>query len=264
MPLRMLDSVTVANLPPGADAYLGYVGGFFETWPALRARFPRARLVSTAISAGEDAECCDREPGDLDVSQIPGWVRRQLARGVHRPIVYSSAANMGACLHALTTAGIARSQVRLLSAHYAAGQHICGPRTCDYPGCPPVDGTQWRDNAPGTGRSKVDESMLADDFFSAPPAAPVRRRPPEGNDMLIARGKGARTPVALADGAVSVRLFASQPAEILLDMRDGKPAEVIALDYGSAAARKIPEGVHAIVVHRRDAAANDVSLAVTY
>jgi hypothetical protein len=264
VPLRMLDSVTVANLPPGADAYLGYVGGRWPTWPALQARFPHARLVSTAISADEDAECCDREPGDLDVGEIALWVKRQLARGVHRPIVYASASNMGECLHWLTVAGIRRAQVRLLSAHYAAGQHICGPHTCDYPGCPPVDGTQWRDNAPGTGRSRVDESMLADDFFAVPPAAARTRRPPEDDDMLISRGKGAKTPVALGDGAVSVRLFASEPATVLLDLRDGKPGEVIKLAYGSAAARKIPDGVHAIVVHRSDPGVNDVSLAVTY
>jgi hypothetical protein len=173
MTLIMQDSITVANLTADADAYLGYVGGRFNTWAALQARFPRARLLPTAIAADEDAECCDREPGDLAASEIAGWVKRQMARGVHRPVVYASASNMPACLVALAVAGIGRADVRLLSAHYgwrgADGKqdpkHICGPATCRYPGVPACDGTQWTDQAPGANGSKIDESILNDDFF---------------------------------------------------------------------------------------------------
>jgi peptidoglycan hydrolase-like protein with peptidoglycan-binding domain len=43
------------------------------------------------------------------------------------------------------------------------GEHICGPRTCNYGGnAPQCDGTQWIDHD-----NLWDESLLADDFFAA-------------------------------------------------------------------------------------------------
>jgi hypothetical protein len=159
----MLDSISVANLPAGADAYLGYVDGNWATFSQLQARFPRAHLLSMAVFHSDDAMGCDREPGDLAVTDVAVWVKRQLARGVWRPVVYASASNMGACVASLSQAGIARADVRLLSAHYGAGKHICGPSTCNL--CPACDGTQFTDAAPGAGGSLIDESVLLDDFF---------------------------------------------------------------------------------------------------
>jgi hypothetical protein len=153
--IRMLDSVTVANLPPGADAYAGYADGRFANLTALRARFPGKRILEIAVFASTDAECADCETGDMAPAQIPAWVKRQIARGVHRPVVYASISVMPAVLAALTAEGITRSQVRLWSAHYGAGKHICTG----------MDGTQFTDTAPGTGGSLVDESLLAGDFF---------------------------------------------------------------------------------------------------
>jgi hypothetical protein len=189
MTLRMLDSVEVGNLPPGADAYLGYVDGHFATFPALKRRFPGADLLALAVFSSEDADGCDCEPGDLTVSQVPAWVGRQLARGAWRPVVYASASSMGAVLGALNNAGILRSSVRLLSAHYGVGKHICGPLTCRQPGCPACDGTQWTDMAPGAGGTLIDESVLLDNFFGpAPaPAAPPVPKPSaaEEPDMIL-------------------------------------------------------------------------------
>jgi hypothetical protein len=153
----MLDSITPGNLPPGADAYAGYADGRFANLTALRARFPGKRILGIAVFAGTDAECADCETGDMAPAQIPGWVKRQLARGVHRPVVYASISVMPAVLAALTGAGITRSEVRLWSAHYGAGKHICTG----------MDGTQFTDTAPGTGSSLVDESLLSGDFFQA-------------------------------------------------------------------------------------------------
>jgi hypothetical protein len=161
--MRMLDSITVVNLPDGADAYLGYVGGRWPTWDALRKRFPAAHLLSMAISADEKAEGCDVETGDLTITQAPAWVMGALAGGVWRPVAYASASQMGALLSALQSAGIKRAQVRLLSAHYGAGKHVCGPATCRL--CPAVDGTQWTDTASGLNGSRIDESVLLPDFF---------------------------------------------------------------------------------------------------
>ena len=156
MTLRMLDSITPGNLPPGADAYAGYADGRFANIAGIKGRFPAARVLTIAVFASSDADAADCETGDMTPAEVPGWVRRQLARGVHRPVVYSSVSQMPTVLAALTAAGITRAQVRLWSAHYGAGKHICGG----------MDGTQWTDQAPGTGGTLVDESVLLDDFFT--------------------------------------------------------------------------------------------------
>jgi hypothetical protein len=170
MTLRMLDSVTPGNLPPGADAYLGYVDGHWANAAAVKAKFPGKPVLTMAVFASSDAEGADCETGDMMPAQIPPWVLRQRRRGVARPVVYASASVMPEVLRQLTLSGIARGDVRLLSAHYTT-RHICGPATCAYPGVPACDGTQWRDNALGAGGSQVDESVLLDDFFQEAPMA---------------------------------------------------------------------------------------------
>lgn len=164
MTLRMYDSIYPANLPAGADAYLGYVDGKWPTYPELQKKFPHAHLLSLAVSATSDAEGCDCENGDLTPQQVPGWVERQIKRGVHRPVVYANASTIAGPLAVLLPA-VLRDQVRLLSAHYGEGAHICGPVTCKYPGVPACDGTQWTDAAAGVNGGQVDESVLSDSFF---------------------------------------------------------------------------------------------------
>jgi hypothetical protein len=166
MTLTMLDSITVANLPAGADAYLGYVDGHWPTFASLASRFPRAHLLSMAVFASDDAEGCDCEAGDLTPSQVPAWVTRQRSRGISRPVVYVSASSVTSVLGAL---GGDRQGIRLLTAHYTHEPHICGPATCAYPGVPAADGTQWTDTAPGANGTQVDESLLLANFFGTPP-----------------------------------------------------------------------------------------------
>jgi hypothetical protein len=167
MTLRMADSIYVANLPAGWPCYAGYTDGTWPTYAAVKARFPAAAVLSVAVFATSGAECCDCEQGDLTPAQVPAWVRRQAARGVKRPCVYSSVANFPAVLRELHAAGIGRAQVRLWSAHYGLGRHICGPASCKYfPGMPQFDGTQWTDQAPGAHGSRIDASLLNDDFFT--------------------------------------------------------------------------------------------------
>jgi hypothetical protein len=96
-------------------------------------------------------------------------VKRQLARGVWRPVVYASASLMPVVLADLLVAGVHRPQVRLLSAHYGEGKHICGPATCGFPGVPACDGTQWTDTAHGANGTTIDESVLLPGFFTKPP-----------------------------------------------------------------------------------------------
>jgi len=169
MTFRMLDSTDVQNLPDGADAYAGYTSGLWPTWIALSKRFHgKAHLVSIAIDAQHHALCLDVEKGDALPSQAPGWVKTEHGRNVARPIVYASASAMHDIITRLKAAGIARTQVRLWSAHYGIGKHICGPNISGC-GFPHADATQWTDKAAGVGGSQIDESLCAPDFFHVPP-----------------------------------------------------------------------------------------------
>lgn len=163
MSIVMYDSVTVSELPSGAAAYAGYVGGNWPTYSAVRARFPGAQVLSVAISAAEDADCLDVETGDATTSQAPAWFRRQLARGVWRPVIYTQQSNLGALVAVMSRSGISRSAYRLWSAHYD-GQHVCSPHACSAGAT--ADGTQWTFTALGR---NLDQSELDDGFFTPSP-----------------------------------------------------------------------------------------------
>ena len=188
----MFDDTNVSAMPGGAAAYAGYVGGNWPTYNELKAKFPNARLMSIAVNAGEDAECLDVEPGDATNAAIYGWFKRQLARKQWRPVIYTSVSNIDAVVATMTANGFARSSYRLWSAHYGAGQHICGPSTCKLTRTA-VDGTQWTSTAMG---KSLDESILSAGFFpslqpkSAPkpapkPTGPFRQVVPKGNSKSL-------------------------------------------------------------------------------
>lgn len=164
--LRMLDSIYAANLPYGADAYLGYPDGSWPDWAAIVAKFPGKHVLSLTVYPGVAADGCDCENGDLTIGQAAAFAQWRLDAGAYRPVIYCGAANSQPVLAALRGLGIGRAKIRLLSAHYGAGRHICGPGTCGYP---QADGTQWRDNAPGLNGSLIDESLLLPWFFDGPP-----------------------------------------------------------------------------------------------
>jgi hypothetical protein len=183
MTLRMLDSIIPANLPAGADAYLGYADGAWPTYSEIIRLFPHAHHLSLTVSPALGAMGCDREPGDLSAAQMVTWVKASLAAKVWRPVCYAAASNMNACYVALRLAGVQRGSVRLLSAHYGAGRHICSPASCGLVSVA-MDGTQWSGSAEGNHGSVIDESVLLDDFFGAP-APPVSPAPVLEADMII-------------------------------------------------------------------------------
>ena len=163
MTMIMADSIVPENLPGTYPAYLAYADGDWPTAPKVRAMFPSARLLTMTVLGGQEvADGCDCEAGDLTPAQAAAWVRQRLAAGAWRPVVYESASTMADVLAELARLGIARAQVRLLSAHYGQGEHICGPGACQYPA---ADGTQWSSTAAGLGGSLIDMSILLDDFF---------------------------------------------------------------------------------------------------
>lgn len=168
MTIQMFDSVTVDAIPASAAAVAGYVGGPFRNYPSVVARFPQAMHLPVAVDAEEDAECLDVEAGDATPAEVPAWVRRQQALGVHRPVVYASVSVMPAILDLLDEAGISRSAVRLWTAHYTQAAHICGPG-CGYGLRVDADATQWTDRALN---GNLNESLCSDEFFGpAPPTA---------------------------------------------------------------------------------------------
>jgi hypothetical protein len=162
-PTVMYDSVTISEIPGNAKAVAGYTGGAWPTFAKLKTYFPQARRLSIAISASEDAECLDCEPGDASPAEAPAWVKRQKARGIKHPVVYGSASTMPQILAELAAAGIDRHGVRVWTAHYGAGKHRCGPHTCGYLKSTTADATQWTSESHGR---NLDESTLTSDFFA--------------------------------------------------------------------------------------------------
>lgn len=160
-PTVMYDSITLNDIPSNAKAVAGYVGGKWPTFSSLKARWPKARLVSIAIASNLDAECLDCEPGDATLGEAPGWVKRQLSRGIKLPILYTSASQVTPLLNILANSGIHRSQVRIWSAHYTYHSHLCGPQ-CGFGIKTNVDATQWTNKALGR---NLDESLCAPSFW---------------------------------------------------------------------------------------------------
>ena len=165
MPVTMFDAVTIGEIPANPPAVAGYVGGAFPTYSQLVARFPKASHLSIAVNAGEDAECLDVETGDAIPSDAAVWYRRQVARGVKRPVFYADTSTMPAVIAALKKAKVARKNYRLWTAHYTNVAHIE----------PGSDATQWTDAAFGR---NLDESECVDNFFTDPPAPKPVVNPP--------------------------------------------------------------------------------------
>jgi len=158
--VTMYDAVTLSNIPKDAVAVAGYVDGY-ETYPKLAGLFPKAQCLSISLSGTVEAECLDVENGAATVDSIPSWIKNQTS---HRPVIYASVSTMANILAKLAANSISRQSVRLWSAHYQQGQHICGPSSCGQIRVD-MDGTQWTDTALGR---NLDQSLLLDNFFTVP------------------------------------------------------------------------------------------------
>jgi hypothetical protein len=194
MTLAMYDSAFPGTLPPwdGEFAVAGYVDGFAD-FPAVRAMYPRARVLSITGHGGI-AECADIEDYLMSDTEAPGWFHRARARGVAVPKLYRQASSAAGLVQVMSRAGIGRGEYRLWSAHYEWAPHLCGPSTCRYP---QADATQWTSNA--LGRS-LDQSLLTADFFGTP-------APPPANWTF-----GAPRNLAATGGHTTIRLEWEPPA----------------------------------------------------
>ena len=165
--LLLFDDVDPSLLPAGYDAYAGYVDGRYNDFNAIRARFPRAQVLSIDVLAtNTSANCLDVEPGDATNASAVGWVKAKIAAKAKLIVLYTSASNVDALVDVLARAGIPRAAYKLWSAHYGDGEHVCGPSTCKLTkwAC---DGTQFTSRALG---KSLDESVLNGDFFGPVPA----------------------------------------------------------------------------------------------
>lgn len=175
MTIQMPDSITPSNIPPNLaeQAVLGYVDGDFITVPELAQLFPGAEIVSLTVLGGDAvATGCDREPGDLPPGIAATWLNARIQAGQSQPVLYASRDNVQAVLDDLALLGVNRDQIRILSAHYGLGEHICSPSACGW--SLTADGTQWTDEFPGLNGSKIDMSLLGDAFFAGWTFDPVQ------------------------------------------------------------------------------------------
>lgn len=165
----MYDTAWSDQFPPGAAAYAAYVDGRVGDQPNyahIVSAFPGAHHLSITIF-GNDADAADVENGAMTVDAVAGWFARQVARGVRRPVIYASVSTMESAVRPVVAAlPGGRDAVRLWTAHYGEGEHICGPSTCRQLSTD-ADGTQYDDQALGR---VLDVSLLRPDFFGTSPA----------------------------------------------------------------------------------------------
>lgn len=157
----MYDSVNVSQIPTDAVAAAGYVNGRWPTLAELKLKLPKAKHLPIAVNASANAVCLDVERFDATPLEAPQWVKRQLERGVKRPVVYCSVSDARTVLKALRRAGIRRKQVRLWTAHYTYKPHRCSP-LCRFGLWTRANATQYTDKALGR---NLDASLCAPDFL---------------------------------------------------------------------------------------------------
>jgi hypothetical protein len=178
----MYDAIADDQFPPGAAAYAAYVDGDLANQPNysyIVSAFPKAEHLSITLFPDKDADALDIENGAATPESAASWYERQKARGIARPALYADVSTMESdVVPVITAAKIARATVRLWTAHYGAGEHICGPKSCARLSID-ADGTQWTDTA--MGRS-LDQSLLLADFFGDPKPAPAE----SWEDKLVA------------------------------------------------------------------------------
>lgn len=143
------------NLPPGKDAYGGYVNksGIGITYPAVVILAKTQNAIPFSITTdGSKAQCADVESGAM--SNWSGYTYG-----------YCSVSRVNGLI------ALYGRPHKLWTAHQdpSIGKHICGPHTCNYGGdlATTADGTQWIDRS-----GLYDESVLADDFFQLTPTPP--------------------------------------------------------------------------------------------
>lgn len=168
------DDVTAGLIPSTAQFVFYYTDGRYANLTAVKARCPSATFIGIAVTASDNAQVLDIENGDATNAQAPAWVKRQLAAGTKRPVLYTSAGNAQALINECAANGVARSSYALWTAHYNQVSHVCGP----FERYPQADGTQWTSTSGG---KSLDQSLLNDSFFAGGTVNVTPVKPPVAN-----------------------------------------------------------------------------------
>jgi hypothetical protein len=218
--ITMYDTIYNNQFPAGAQAYAAYVDGGLGNQPNyafIVNTFPKAEHLSIALFSSNNADALDVEAGAATPGEIPAWCTRQRQRGIQRPCIYANASTMqGSVLPVLSQSKIARSSVRLWSAHYGLGEHICGPSSCGALSTE-ADGTQWTSSALGR---VLDQSELQSNFFTVSPTNGAIAEA-ELQSGQLNTGKNALTNIAVGLGTAHHVAFgcdnslAAQPPAVL-------------------------------------------------
>jgi len=227
--ITMYDTIYNNQFPAGAQAYAAYVDGGLGDQPNYNyivKTFPKAEHLSIALFSSNNADALDVEAGAATPGEIPAWCTRQRQRGIQRPCIYANASTMqGSVLPVLSQAKIARSSVRLWSAHYGLGEHICGPGSCGAL-TTEADGTQWTSSARGL---VLDQSELQSNFFTVSPTNGAIAEA-ELQSGQLNTGKNAPTNIAVAPGTAHHIAFGcdnsvegQQPAVLRIAIYDTGP-----------------------------------------
>jgi hypothetical protein len=195
--ITMYDTIYNNQFPSGAQAYAAYVDGGLGDQPNyayIVSTFPKAEHLAIALFSSDNADALDVEAGAATPGEIPAWCTRQRQRGIQRPCIYANASTMqGSVLPVLSQSNISRASVRLWSAHYGLGEHICGPSSCGAMSVE-ADGTQWTSSALGL---VLDQSELQSNFFTTTNGAIAEAELQSGQ---LNTGKNAPTSIAVGLG----------------------------------------------------------------
>lgn len=102
------DVVNAAAAPAGMDIYLGYIDGQYQSYYALKQRFPRSLVVPIAVYPTTNAGLVfDGPPDNATWPQVVGWVQMRRRSGVD-PTVYTDLDQWGNGQAAFRSAGVAQ------------------------------------------------------------------------------------------------------------------------------------------------------------
>jgi hypothetical protein len=237
----MLDSVDTnilfANAGP-AHALAGYMDGSWPTWDQIAPRYGKSGKFLLSIDVTNQpvigAQALDIENGDASVGDAPGWAKATAAAGKkakdlrYYPKLYCSIGMGESLVTTCTRAGVKRNTYMYWSAHYGAGPHICGPKTCG--AAVQADATQWTDTYLGL---NLDASLCYGYFFAGPPVVP-----PHGPVRRIAIGTQSLDQFLAASKLSLIGMLEASAANLNL-----KHLRALVLYLGQGTGTVMPKGL---------------------
>ncbi len=103
---RGIDCANAAYAPDGYDIYLGYVDGSYQSYPALKKRFPGKLVVPIAVFPSTNAGVVfDGPPDNSTWPRVVDWVVMRRKAGVD-PTVYTDASDWATGVQAFNARGV--------------------------------------------------------------------------------------------------------------------------------------------------------------